>query len=69
MRIELSRDRRERTVRSVRKFCGEQLDQDLSDFQGVRGSSRQFSTSDRIVVTWYNRSAETIYFTSRISFS
>jgi uncharacterized protein (DUF2164 family) len=36
MRIELSGDRRDRIVRSVRKFFGQELDQDLSDFQAER---------------------------------
>ena len=36
MRIELSGERRDQIVRSVRKFFGEQLDQDLSDFQAER---------------------------------
>jgi uncharacterized protein (DUF2164 family) len=36
MRIELSGERRERIVRSVRKFFGEELDCELSDFQAER---------------------------------
>ena len=32
MRIELSGERRDRIVRSVRKFFGDQLDQELRDF-------------------------------------
>jgi uncharacterized protein (DUF2164 family) len=36
MRIELSGERRDRIVRSVRKFFGDQLDQELSDFQAER---------------------------------
>ncbi len=36
MRIELSGERRERIVRSVRKFFGQQLDHELSDFQAER---------------------------------
>lgn len=36
MRIELSGERRDRIVRSVRKFFGEELDQELSDFQAER---------------------------------
>ena len=36
MRVELSTDRRDLVVRSVRKFFQEQLDQDLSAFQAAR---------------------------------
>jgi uncharacterized protein (DUF2164 family) len=36
MRIELSGERRDRIVRSVRKFFGDQLDQELSGFQAER---------------------------------
>lgn len=42
---------------------------EFSDYQGVRGSSRMFSTADRIVVTWHNRSQETVRFTARVSFT
>ncbi|MBE0644358.1 MAG: T9SS type A sorting domain-containing protein [Bacteroidetes bacterium] len=42
---------------------------EYADYQGVRGTARTFSTSERIVVTWYNRSDEIIRFTSRISFT
>ena len=43
--------------------------EEYSDFMGVRGTSRQFTTSDRIVVTWYNRSTEVVRFTARVSFT
>ena len=43
--------------------------EEFTDFMGVAGTDRQFSTSERIVVTWYNNSGEIIYFTSRISFT
>ncbi|MBN1448716.1 MAG: fibronectin type III domain-containing protein [Bacteroidetes bacterium] len=43
--------------------------EEYSDYQGVQGSSRMFTTGDRIVATWYNRSQETIRFTARVSFS
>ena len=43
--------------------------EEYSDFMGVRGTARQFGTQDRIVVTWHNRSAEYVRFTSRISFT
>ncbi len=43
--------------------------QEYMDYMGVRGTSRQFSTSDRIVVTWFNRSEETVRLTARISFT
>ena len=36
MHIELSGEHRDRIVRSVRKFFGEELDQELSDFQAER---------------------------------
>ncbi len=42
---------------------------EYADYQGVRGTARTFSPSERIVVTWYNRSEEVIRFTSRISFT
>jgi hypothetical protein len=42
---------------------------EYADYQGVRGSSRAFTTAERIVVTWYNRSDETIRFSARISFT
>ena len=41
---------------------------EFTDFMGVAGTDRQFSMGERIVVTWYNNSDETISFTSRISF-
>jgi len=44
--------------------CGE-----YDDYRGVRGTSRQFSRGERIVVTWYNDSDESFNFTSRISFT
>jgi len=42
---------------------------EFSDYQGVRGTSRLFTTADRLIVTWYNRSQETIRFTARVSFT
>ncbi len=42
---------------------------EYADYQGVRGTSRIFTTAERIVVTWYNRSDETIRFSSRVSFT
>jgi len=42
---------------------------EYGDYQGVSGSSHSFSTSDRIVATWYNRSSEAIRFTARVSFT
>lgn len=39
------------------------------DYQGVHGVPRSFSTAERIIVTWYNRSDEVIRFTSRVSFT
>ncbi|MBN1481168.1 T9SS C-terminal target domain-containing protein [candidate division KSB1 bacterium] len=42
---------------------------EYGDYRGVRGTPRQFSSGERIVVTWYNTSDEIITFTSRISFS
>ncbi len=42
---------------------------EYTDYQGVRGSARYFTTRERILVTWYNRSDETIRFSSRISFT
>lgn len=43
--------------------------EEFTDFMGVKGSPRQFVMGERIVVTWYNNSDETIYFSGRISFS
>jgi len=42
---------------------------ELTDFVGVQGSSRSFTRGERIVVTWYNASDNTISFTTRISFT
>lgn len=42
---------------------------EYGDYQGVRGTARHFTTVDRIVATWYNRSSETIRFTARVSFT
>jgi hypothetical protein len=42
---------------------------EYSDYRGISGTSRKFSLGERIVVTWYNNSDETISFTSRISFN
>jgi len=44
--------------------CGE-----YDDFRGVRGTSRQFRAGERIVVTWFNDSDGSFFFTSRISFT
>ncbi len=43
--------------------------EEFSDYMGISGSTRQFRKGERIVVTWYNNSSETIPFTSRISFT
>jgi hypothetical protein len=42
---------------------------EFADFRGVRGPSRQFTVGERIVVTWFNNSDETVRFTARISFN
>jgi hypothetical protein len=42
---------------------------EYADYQGVRGQARRFTTSERILVTWFNRSDQSIRFTSRISFT
>jgi hypothetical protein len=42
---------------------------EFGDFRGVRGTPRSFSKGERIVVTWFNDSDETVTFTSRISFT
>ncbi|MBN2200451.1 T9SS type A sorting domain-containing protein [bacterium] len=42
---------------------------EYGDFRGVSGTSRRFSRGERVVVTWFNDSDETVFFTSRISFS
>jgi hypothetical protein len=42
---------------------------EYADYMGVRGTPRQFSAGERIVVTWYNRSEETVRFTARVSFT
>ncbi|MCB2206156.1 fibronectin type III domain-containing protein [bacterium] len=42
---------------------------EYSDYMGVSGISRAFTVADCIVVTWYNRSDETVRFTARISFT
>lgn len=42
---------------------------EYDDYRGVRGTSRQFSRGERIVVTWFNDSDESFFFTSRISFT
>jgi len=39
------------------------------DFQGVRGSERQFEVDDQITVYWQNISEQTINFTPNISFT
>ena len=36
MRIQLDGERRERVLRSIRQFCSENFDWDLSDFQAER---------------------------------
>jgi hypothetical protein len=41
---------------------------EFGDFRGVRGTARQFSVGERIVVSWTNNSDETFNFTARISF-
>lgn len=42
---------------------------EYGDFRGVSGTQRRFSKGERIVVTWFNDSDETVSFTSRISFT
>ncbi|MBR9977149.1 MAG: T9SS type A sorting domain-containing protein [Bacteroidetes bacterium] len=42
---------------------------EYDDYRGVRGLPRQFRPTERIVVTWYNRSEEPVRFTARISFT
>ncbi len=42
---------------------------EFEDYRGIRGTPRQFSVGERIVVTWYNNSNETFFFTARISFT
>lgn len=42
--------------------------EEFTDYMGVAGTARQFSLGERIVVTWYNNSDETVFFSSRISF-
>jgi hypothetical protein len=42
---------------------------EYGDFRGVSGTPRRFSRGERIVVTWFNDSEESVSFTSRISFT
>jgi len=43
--------------------------EEFDDYQGVQGTSRNFTLGERIVVTWYNTSAsETYVIAARISF-
>ncbi|MBN1302177.1 MAG: T9SS type A sorting domain-containing protein [Melioribacteraceae bacterium] len=49
-------------------YLSQNIDE-LTDYMGVKGVSRHFIPGERIVVTWYNNSDETIRFTSRISFT
>ncbi len=42
---------------------------EYGDFRGVQGTPRSFSKGERIVVTWYNDSDESFFFTARISFT
>ncbi len=42
---------------------------EYGDFRGVSGTTRRFSKGERVAVTWFNDSDETVFFTSRISFS
>jgi len=44
-------------------------DGEYGDYRGVRGVSRKFDLGERIVVTWYNISEESFYFTARVSFT
>lgn len=39
------------------------------NYQGVTGSSRSFSSGQKIRVTWYNNSGSTITFTPKVSFT
>ena len=43
--------------------------EEFGDYRGVSGTLRSFTVGERIVVTWYNNSDETVFFTARISFS
>jgi hypothetical protein len=42
---------------------------EYTDYMGTKGTSRRFVQGERIVVTWYNNSGNTITFTSRVSFT
>jgi hypothetical protein len=42
---------------------------EYGDYRGIRGTPRKVSRGERIAVTWFNDSEETISFTSRISFT
>jgi hypothetical protein len=42
---------------------------EFGDYRGVQGTPRDFSVGERIVVTWYNNSSESVFFTARISFT
>lgn len=42
---------------------------EFADFRGVRGTTRAFGPGERIVVTWYNNSDQSVRFTARISFT
>jgi peptidoglycan hydrolase-like protein with peptidoglycan-binding domain len=39
------------------------------NFQGVSGTARAFTTGEKIVVTWYNNSAQAVTVTPKISFN
>jgi hypothetical protein len=41
---------------------------EFGDYRGVRGTARNFTPGERIVVTWYNDSDAAFRFTARISF-
>ncbi len=42
---------------------------EYDDYRGIQGTPRQFAVGERVVVTWYNNSDETFFFTARISFA
>jgi len=42
---------------------------EYTDYMGVKGTYRNFVLGERVVVTWYNNSSNTIRFTARVSFS
>ncbi|HPG39924.1 MAG TPA: FlgD immunoglobulin-like domain containing protein [bacterium] len=43
--------------------------EEYNEYRGISGVARAFTVVERIVVTWYNNSDESVRFTSRISFT